>query len=285
MAQSQKAESRKQKAEVPLRIVRIARKNRRPTSAFCLLPSAFQGGGFYSLTALSREWRDNSIMNALASLFLLAALTIQTPTLVLRSGTRYDVDGSVRVEGARVLFRAAGALYSLPVDEVDLDATRAAAVVVIVKPETRGKLKVSDEKRKQLLRDLEQNHNGGPPANVPVALDVPRNTEADKTPAEKSSSEEWQWRRQARGYEDGVRRAKEDLAQLHDRADKLRSQIHAFVSRGYKPNQFTYQSTELENALAQIPSAELEVTRAERALAQFREDARKLGVMPGWLRD
>jgi len=36
--------------------------------------------------------------------------------------------------------------------------------------------------------------------------------------------------------------------------------------------------------LDQIPAAELEVTRAERANAQFRDDARKQGILPGWLR-
>ena len=37
-------------------------------------------------------------MHALAALLLITALTIPTPMLVLRNGTRIDVDGSVRQE-------------------------------------------------------------------------------------------------------------------------------------------------------------------------------------------
>ncbi|MEA2488443.1 MAG: hypothetical protein QOH21_235, partial [Acidobacteriota bacterium] len=52
----------------------------------------------------------------------------------------------------------------------------------------------------------------------------------------------------------------------------------------FKPHQYTYQATQLEHALAAIPRAELDITRAERLYAEFREDARKEGILPGWLR-
>ena len=220
-------------------------------------------------------------MNALASLLLAAAITIPTQVLILRNGTTMAVDGPVSSDNGRVLFRSGGALYSLPAAEVDLDATRAvSAAVTVVAAADRGKLKVTDAERERLLRDLEQNHSGRQPVSFESAHAVPD----PATPAEKGSAEEWSWRRQARAHEEAIRQAKEQLELVRSRAEQLRDEIRALVSRGYKPSQFTYQATQLESALTQIPYAELEVTRAERAYDQFRDDARRLGVMPGWLR-
>ena len=87
-----------------------------------------------------------------------------------------------------------------------------------------------------------------------------------------------------RAYEEGVRRAQENLQLLLDRAEQLENEIRGFLSLGYTPRQFTYQTTILASVREQIPHAELQVQRAQRALEQFREDARRQGVMPGWLR-
>lgn len=218
-------------------------------------------------------------MNALATLLLLTALTIPTPTLVLRNGARIDVDGSVRQEDGRVVvFRSGGTLYSVPVAEVDLEATRAAgANVTLVKAES-GKLKVSREERERLLRELEKNH-AGTPASAEAIKTPPPSREA--TP---NTEDEWAWRRSARAHEEAVRRAKEELQLLHDRVEQLRQQIRTLASLGYRPNQFTYQTSELQLTIDSIPRAQLEIERAQRALDVFREDARKLGILPGWLR-
>jgi len=217
-------------------------------------------------------------MNALATLLLLTALTIPTPTLVLRDGARIDVDGSVRQEEGRVIFRSGGTLYSVPVNEVDMDATRAAgANVTLVKAEP-GKLKVPKEERERLLRELEKNH-AGTPASAEALKPPPAPRE---TPA--NSEDEWAWRRSARAYEEAVRRAKEELQLLYDRAEQLRQQIRTLSSLGYRANQFTYQTSELQVTIDSIPRAQLEIERAQRALDVFREDARKLGILPGWLR-
>ena len=88
-------------------------------------------------------------MHSLAALLLLTALTIPTPTLVLRNGTRLDVDGSVRLDQGRVVFRSAGVLYSLPAAEVDVDATRAVgANVTLVRGDERMRLKVTPAERR-----------------------------------------------------------------------------------------------------------------------------------------
>ena len=219
-------------------------------------------------------------MNTLASLLLLTALTIPTPTLVLRNGARIDVDGSIRQEEGRVVFRHAGVLYSLPGSEVDFEATRAAAanITLVRADEDKMKLKVSREERDRLLRELEQNHNGQPAPGGGLNV-FPASPEAAT-----NSQDEWSWRREARGYEDAVRRAKEELQLVYDRIDALKRRIFTLTSLGYKAGQFTYETSQLQQSYDEIPRAQLEVERAQRALDQFRDDARRLGVLPGWLR-
>jgi hypothetical protein len=217
-------------------------------------------------------------MNAALALLLLTALTIQTPTLILRDGARIDVDGSVRVDQGKVIFRSAGSLYSIPEADVDLVATRAVAAAPVVKADATMRLKVSEEERNRLLRELEQNHSGTP-STVTLPPLPPAQRESPQT-----SVDEWQWRRDAQMYEEQIRRAREELDLLTTKAEQLRAHIAGLLSLGYKPNQFTYDSTQLQYALDQIPRAELEVARAERAYAQFKENARRLDILPGWLR-
>ena len=219
-------------------------------------------------------------MYTLATVLLLTALTIPTPTLVLRNGARIDVDGSIRQEEGRVVFRHAGVLYSLPGAEVDFEATRAAAanVTLVRGDEGKMKLKVSPEERDRLLRELEQNHNGTPTPGGGLNV-FPASPEAAT-----NSPEEWTWRRNARDYEEAVRRAKEELQMLYDRIDNLKQRILTLTSLGFKSGQFTYETSQLQLTYDEIPRAQLEVERAQRAYEQFRDDARRLGVMPGWLR-
>lgn len=219
-------------------------------------------------------------MNALLHLLLLTALAIPTSTLVLRGGHRVDVDGSVSVDQGRVVFRSHGALYSVPEGEVDLVATRAAATTGVVKAETTAaRLRVSEAERTRLLKELEENHGGSPTtATLPPAPVEPT------AARQQATDEEWRWRRDAQSYEESIRRAHEELDLLTTRAEQLRSHIASLLALGYRAHQFTYDSTILQATLEQIPRAELEVTRAERAFVQFKENARKLGIPPGWLR-
>ena len=184
------------------------------------------------------------------------------------------------VETGRVLFRSAGALYSVAEEEVDLDATRAAGIPVPIQPENRGRLRVSADEARRLLKELEQNHSGKPaPAS---ALYIPPGPTPEER--EQATEDEWAWRRQARSYEEGVRRAQENLDLLYDKAAAIKSHIAGLLSLGYTPNQFSYDTTQLAYTIEQIPGAQLEVERAQRAYDQFRDDARRLGVAPGWIR-
>jgi hypothetical protein len=144
------------------------------------------------------------------------------------------------------------------------------------------RLKVSAEERDRLLRELEKNHQGKPiPADqvFPPAPPPPTRVEI-----EEKKRDEQAWRRMSRDYEESLRRAHEELNLIEERIARLQSEIRTFIGLGFEPRQFTYQTSRLVQAREEIPAARLEIARAERALAQFREDARREGILPGWLR-
>ena len=65
--------------------------------------------------------------------------------------------------------------------------------------------------------------------------------------------EESQWRREARFHEEAVRRAQEELFLLETRIEDFRNKIQTLTSLGYKPPQFTYDTTQLQQAIDQLP--------------------------------
>ena len=205
---------------------------------------------------------------------LLLLLTLTTSTLVLRSGDRIAVEGTLRESNGVYTFRSGGALYSLPVSEVE----RIEEVKAATEEKPTKKLRVSEEERRRLLAELAKSRGGTPPPPPPELQPEPERKSVEPV------GDEAEWRARARSHEEHIRRAQEELELLETRIEELRAQIHSFFSLGYDPRQFTYQTSELARAKEQIPYARLEVTRAERAWAQFKEDARRAGVMPGWLR-
>ncbi len=216
-------------------------------------------------------------------LLTVLALPPQTQTLILRTGTHIAVDGPITEKDGRVVFRPKGGqLYSLPADEIDAEATKALALQPPPSPDDgKKKLKLTAAERERLLKELANNHNGTPGA-IPQPPAAPPAPTKDETAEQ--TREEWQWRKEARAYDEGVTRAKENLALLEKRAEQLQGEIRSLIMLGYKPRQFSYQTTELQSAVDQLPYARLEVTRAERAREEFREDARRQGILPGWLR-
>ena len=201
---------------------------------------------------------------------LLLALT---STLVLRTGEKITVEGTPRDENGVITFRSGGVLYSMPAVEV----------VRIEPNDSRDdqkpvrRLRVTPEERKRIIEELERNHGGAPSGTLPPVAKVP-------PPPRTNPGEEQRWRQQARDHEESIRRAQEEVTLLETRVEELRNEIRGFVSLGFKPHQFTYQSTRLAYTQELLPRARLEVQRAERAYDQFREDARRQGVLPGWLR-
>lgn len=206
-----------------------------------------------------------------------ALMLLLTTTLVLHSGERLDVQGPLGEKNGVVTFRLNGQLYSIPASEI---ASRGAAAVDT--PESNDaaevrRLAVSREERDRRIRELEQNHAGVPATPEQLKISPP-------PPRRDTKPEERYWRALARQHEEAVRQAEENLALLYARIEQLQSDIRGFVSLGFKPSQFTYQTKQLVRTEEQLPAARLALTRAERALAEFREDARREGVLPGWLR-
>jgi hypothetical protein len=225
------------------------------------------------------------------ALLLVTTLSLppQTQVLILRTGDRMNVQGAITESNGRVAFHLkGGALYSLPAGEIDADATRALALAPPPPPDDgRKKLKLKGEERERVIRELEKNHAGKDVA-TPVVPEVAGPPAPPPAPAAadaaKNDDEEWRWRRAAREHDEAVRQAKENLELLRTRVERLQHDIRNLLNLGYRPGQFSYQTTELQYAKDAIPQAELEVKRAERANAEFREDARRQGVLPGWLR-
>jgi hypothetical protein len=223
-------------------------------------------------------------MNALALLLALAS------TLVLHSGDRISVEGTPVEKDGVYTFRSEGKLFSLPASEVLRVESETPKVEAEAKPVVEdGKKKptpkrrpVSEEERKRLIAELEKNHSGtpAPPSQKFPPLAPPPTPEEVK----EQKNDEAYWRSKARAHEEAVRRANEELQLLEDRVTELEMKINGFIAQGFKPNQFTYDTTLLHRTREQIPYAKLEVTRAMRANEQFREDARKEGILPGWLR-
>jgi len=195
-------------------------------------------------------------------------------TLILQSGDRMAVEGAVREENGTLIFRSGGLLYSVPVAEV----LRVEESDHAPQEKPKRRLRVSEERMKELIAELEKNRGGAgvAPPPPPTAKPLPK--------PEPQPEDEIHWRSHARAHEENVRRAREELALLEARAEALQAEINTLFALGFQPRDFTYQTTQLARTRERIPYARLEITRAERAWQEFREEARRAGIMPGWLR-
>ncbi len=224
---------------------------------------------------------------------ILAVTLFASPVevLVLKSGARIAVVGPVTVKDGQAIFRSSsGILYSIAVNQVDIDGTLSAAPPSsgqrIDEPEasalSTARLKVSAEEKARLLSELSKSR--GKPA-LPVKVSPVEPAIKAETVVEVSQrDDEWWWRTEARKLEENVRQRKEDLALLIQKEQDLQDEILSLLSLGYKSQQFSYQVRQLADVRDQIPNARLEIDRAQRAWDQFRDDARRQSILPGWLR-
>jgi hypothetical protein len=242
-----------------------------------------------------------------AAVLAVTALSTPSDAIVLRSGERIAISGGVTLDGSRAVFRTPdGSLFSLPVDEIDVDATanpspapaerrkaRTAAENKALDDLVRATssrslsnrtLVVSAEEKRRLLEELKDSR-GIPVAPQPYQPLTFDDSEAKpKEMAGSRTSDEWYWRDRARGYQERVRQQKENLQMLVSKEQQLSDEIIGLLNLGYNGNQFSYQVLSLARVRDQIPYARLELERAERSLAQFMDDARRQGILPGWLR-
>ena len=248
-------------------------------------------------------------MLALATLILaLTAVATPTDTITLRSGERIPVSGGVTLDGNCAVFRSAeGTLFSIPVDEIDIAATetpdnraaaqsreRTAAEDQVLEELIRAAEKkslssrglvVSEEEKQRLLEELRKSRGTPEPPRPYVSIYAPDSVApVSERAATTRPADEWYWRERARGYEEQVRRRREDLQMLIDKERNLSDEILGLLSLGYNGDQFSYQVLSLARTRDRIPQARLELERAERALAQFKDDARRQNILPGWLR-
>ncbi|HXI12779.1 MAG TPA: hypothetical protein VNM92_09040 [Thermoanaerobaculia bacterium] len=222
----------------------------------------------------------------------LASLIASAPeTIVLRSGHRMDLEGSMTVREGQAIFTSANQrLYSIAIEEIDLPATEKLAAERkdsvtrrTSEASARRRIKVTDAERERLLREIEANHEGKPAP----ARDLQRLRELTAESSSVTVSErgdERYWRDRARSFSEAVTRSKEDLQLLLDRQQQLEDQILGFLSLGYNARQFSYQAGQLQLTRDSLAAARLEVTRANRENDRFRDDARREGILPGWLR-
>lgn len=225
-----------------------------------------------------------------AIVFAVALTSVTPPALVLRSGDVITVSGRLEVSGDKVIFRSNGTLYSIASDEIDFDATDEYAER-LVRPlpdeEPKSRLKVSPEERDRLLRELEKAKPSlASIASRPSLQAPPQAVQAyvPPTPSREEREEERYWRQRSVAEKENVLQRQEDLAYLTQKEQQLEDNILGLMSIGYKPNEFSYQVLQLERTREQLERARLEVERAERQLDQFKEEARREGVLPGWLR-
>lgn len=248
-------------------------------------------------------------MLALATVILaLTAVATPTDTITLRSGERIPVSGGVTLDGSRAVFRGAeGTLFSIPVDEIDIAATETPDHIAGARPRERTaaedqvleeliraaekkslssrSLVVSADEKQRLLEELGRSRGTPEPPRPYVPIYAPDSVApVSERAATSRHADEWYWRERARGYEEQVRRRREDLQMLIDKERNLSDEILGLLSLGYNGNQFSYQVLSLARTRDRIPQARLELERAERALAQFRDDARRQNILPGWLR-
>jgi hypothetical protein len=240
-----------------------------------------------------------------ATVLAVAALAGSLHTLVLGSGERFAVRADVRIEEGLVVFRTdSGSLYSIPLSEIDLPRTEAANEMprraqapagpkrsadqarvdleqLLADRSLSGRQIVVSEEEKRRLIEEAQKSRGTPGEPAPL----PKFDESGSTSsAERASRDEWYWREKSRAHHDRVERARENLELIVERERRLQDEILGLLSLGYKPDQFNLQVLQLAHARDSIPRAQLDLQRAERELARFKDDARRQGILPGWLR-
>jgi hypothetical protein len=242
-----------------------------------------------------------------AAILAVTALAGSIHTLVLTNGDRLAVRDDVRIEEGLVIFRSAtGSLYSIPLSEIDVDRTEELNDGPPVPTTPSGPVRSNDQARLDLERMLadrslsgrqivvseeeknrlieEAARSRGVPVDPAPIAPVSGPTPSTGATQDDDGRGEWYWRERSRTYQENVRRAREELQLLLDKERRLQDEILGLLSLGYNGNQFSLQVLQLAHTRDSIPRAQLNLERAERQLAQFKEDARRQGILPGWLR-
>lgn len=223
---------------------------------------------------------------------MIATLLLASTLFLLEGGSRIEGEVVGR-EGGRLLVRSTnGLVYSI--DEASIvsetsreapTASRSAAPAISKEPRSllsSRKIKVSEHEKRRLLTELSKNHRG---RSAPPQSWEKRQPETVETSLEvtERNDESW-WREQSRRKEEAVRRAREQLELYSNREREIEDGVRMMLLSGVHPDSLGYQMMQLSDMRTMREQAKLEIDRAKRDLATFRDDARKEGILPGWLR-
>lgn len=234
-------------------------------------------------------------MFAVTRVLLLAAALISSPkALVLTSGDRIGIDGEVTLSAGAYIFRSGGTLYSLPEKEVDIDATNRLelarrAALESDRASGRVKMRATAEERGKIFEKLNNtaaatSESASKPEPAPAPMIAPPPPAPEPLSRAELREEERYWREESRRHHDAVEHWREEIAFLASKEQELEDEILMLLSLGYESRQFSREVLQLERTREAQERARLELARAERALQRFLTDARREGILPGWLR-
>lgn len=226
-------------------------------------------------------------LSAIVAAALVAAPASQV--LVLRSGERLEIVGEVRKDGDRVVFKSRnGTLYSLPASEIDEQATLAAAIATAPQAEKARlpkRLKGDAATKKRLLSELSRSRGTPvPPAAAPAPTESKPSSSDDAAKEAAAAEEEETWRRNARALDEQVASAEQRIRDLTERERALNDGILAMLAMGHPQEHLGLQARELQDTKSFLEQAKQELERVTRERAAFQDDARRRGILPGWLR-
>jgi hypothetical protein len=210
-----------------------------------------------------------------------------TQVLMLRSGERVEIVGDLKRDGDRVVFRSrSGTLYSIPASEIDEKATDAAAEATSPKDEKAPlpkRLKGDEATKRRLLSELSKSRGTPSPPAPAVAASKP--SSPDEAAKEKAlADEEETWRRDARALDNQVEDAEQRIRDLSERERELNDGILSLLAMGHPQEHLGLQVRELQDTKSYLEQAKKELERVTRERAAFQDDARRRGILPGWLR-
>jgi hypothetical protein len=235
----------------------------------------------------------------LGGVILLAASFLTSPVeqIVLRSGAVMNVTEVVRLERGRVIVAGAdGALFSIRLSDIDVEATDA-RLQADGKPDgTRDaprqpatderedlprKLPVSEDEKRRILAEMEKRSHTGRASPQPTYAEE----EPDLKVAVRGKSDEEEWRRRSRAHRDAVERAQRELDLAIRQERQLNDVVLFLAGRSGDASNYGYLVHQLQDVRSMIPRLRISLEQAERAWQRFQDDARRQGVLPGWLRD
>lgn len=217
--------------------------------------------------------------------FLLATI------LLLDGGTRIEGEIVERANGRVVVRTSAGLLYSVPESSIRSESESAHSTeekgkaAVRVAPARRlpeSKIRVSDEEKNRLLTELSKNHSGKTAPKQSWEIPKPQPAEAEIEVTERS--DESYWREESRKRDEAVRRATEQYELLTRREREIEDTVRMMLASGVNPDHMGYQVMALTDTRTMREQARLAIESAKRHRDALHEDARREGILPGWLR-